>query len=137
MSAYSASAPVTASTTAPRTKNPCAPFRMKNEMPSYGFSAARMCGSFPISRSPSTPIVMNHERQKGHDAALAAIVRPQDEDEIFHAHHEQECPGDQGQEAVDVRLRGRVRVWPGEARLEGIQRTGADVTVDDPERRER
>ena len=73
-----------------------------------------------------------HERE---GAALAVVVGPQDEDHVLERHDDDQRPQDQGDHAEHHLAReGGVARMPGcggEALLEGIERAGADVAVDD------
>jgi hypothetical protein len=60
MSAYSASVPVTASTTAPHATNAAQGLSIANWIAYVGMMARRMSGKRAISMPPSTAKVMNH-----------------------------------------------------------------------------
>jgi len=74
---------------------------------------------------------------KGHDAALAAVVGAQDEDDVLDRNDDDQRPEEQRQAAVDIGLAGRDRVVAGEDFLDRVQRAGPDVAIDDAERGQR
>ena len=76
MSAYNASAPVTASTTEPRMKMPCQPWFMKNSTPYHGFTALRIDGSFAISSPPKSAMLPNHSSITGPNTRPIFVVPP-------------------------------------------------------------
>ena len=73
-----------------------------------------------------------HQRQ---DATLAAIVRAHDQDDVFQRDDNDQRPEDQRQHAHDFNPCRRGGVEQLQARLEGIERTGADIAVDDTQHR--
>ena len=73
------------------------------------------------------------ERQKGDDAALAAVVGPQDEDAVLDRDDDDQRPQDQGQhpqyrDRAEPATTCRVRGF-----LQRVERTGPDITKDDSE----
>ena len=74
---------------------------------------------------------LEHQGEEGEDAALAAVVGPQNEADVLHGHHEQQRPDDQRQDAVDVAARDLEPVVWLEALLDRVERAGPDVPVDD------
>ena len=78
-----------------------------------------------------------HQRQQREDAALAVVVGPHDEDQVLDRDDDDQRPEDQRQHAEDVgRASTAMRVRAVEALAQRVQRAGADVAVDDAERRE-
>jgi len=75
------------------------------------------------------------QREHGDDAALAVVVRPHDQDRILGRHDDDQRPQDQGQDTQD-RV-GRRHASGLDGLLESIERAGADIAVDDAERRKR
>ena len=65
MSAYSASAPVSASTMAPTAASTCQPRSARNSTARNGCSAARMAGCSMICQMPVTASVPNHSTMTG------------------------------------------------------------------------
>src|SRR5437867_9442971 len=81
-------------------------------------------------------LLLQHEGEKGEDAALAMVVRSNDQDQILDADDENQRPGNQREQPVDVLLGRGVCVMTSEALTKRVQRTRADVAVDDAERRQ-
>ncbi len=65
MSAYSASHPVTASTTEPSATKPVQGDAAKNCTAYSGLAAARICGAFKIATTPITVKAANHTKMMG------------------------------------------------------------------------
>src|SRR5262245_59221257 len=83
-------------------------------------------------------LLLENERHQRENAALAAVVRTHDEDDVLHRDDEHEHPHDERQHAEDVLGRGRQReFFRGEALLQRVERARADVAVDDAERSQR
>jgi hypothetical protein len=81
---------------------------------------------------------MRGQRHEREHAALAFVVRPQDEDEILHADEQNQRPQHQRDDAEDVLMRrGDVmRAVRAEALLQRVDRRGADVPKHHAERRD-
>src|SRR6185503_1313928 len=75
-----------------------------------------------------------HQRQ---DAALALVIRAQDEDQVFDRDDEHQGPEDQGQDADDVLSSGGDAVGGIEALAKRVERARADVAVNNAEGAER
>ena len=75
-------------------------------------------------------------RQRQH-TALAIIVETQHQPDVLDRNDAGDCPEQGGEGRQNVLLIERHRMRPAERFLEGIQRAGTDVAVDDPECRER
>ena len=78
-----------------------------------------------------------HERGEGDDPALAAVVRPHDEDEVLDRDDDDERPDEQREQPEDVLRRGRHAVRAMQRLPHRVERAGADVAVHDAERGER
>ena len=65
MSAYSASPPVTASTTAPRMNTPCQPCSMKNCAAHHGLNALSTSGALTMFQPPIAASARNHSTITG------------------------------------------------------------------------
>ena len=81
---------------------------------------------------PEGALGQGHERE---GAALAVVVGPQDQDHVLEGDDDDQRPQDQG-DHPDHHLAGQgagacMAGGGGEALLEGIERAGADVAVDD------
>ena len=76
-------------------------------------------------------------REQRHDAALAAVVRPQHEYDVFQRHHDHQDPEDGREPADDVCLVERNAVLRIERLFDGVERARADVAVHHAERKER
>ncbi len=74
MSAYTASAPVIASTTVPSARNDIIGCAAKNNTPYHGFKDLRMVGYSWISASPSTPSTTNQSIITGPNTAPTRAV---------------------------------------------------------------
>jgi hypothetical protein len=81
-------------------------------------------------------LLLHDERKESEHSSLSAVVRSEDEDQIFDADDEYESPDDERQDSVDVCRIGGEPVFGLEALAEGVERTGPDVAVDDAERNE-
>ena len=81
--------------------------------------------------------VLGHQRHQREDAAFALVVRAHDEDQVLDRNQQRERPEDQRQDAEDVLARGRDAVRAVKTLTQRVQRTGADVAVDDAEGTER
>jgi hypothetical protein len=77
------------------------------------------------------------QSKHGHDAALAVIVRAQDQDGVLERDDEEQRPKDEG-DGSDHRvvLEGATCGCDLDGLLERVERTGADIAVDDAERAE-
>jgi hypothetical protein len=75
------------------------------------------------------------QRQHGDDAALAVVVGPHDQDSVLGRDDDDQGPEDQRQDAQDGLWRRRAAGLDG--LLERVERAGADVAIDDAERRQR
>jgi hypothetical protein len=74
---------------------------------------------------------------KRHDAALALVVGAQDQCHVLEGDDDDQRPEHQREDAEHVRRRDWHRmVGVAEDFLDGIQRAGADVAIDDAERGE-
>ena len=71
-----------------------------------------------------------HQRQ---DAALAAVVGAHDQGDVFDRDDQDQRPEDQRQDAEDLDGADRDAVEQLEAGLEGVERAGADIAIDDAE----
>ena len=74
---------------------------------------------------------LQDQRDEREDASFAAVVGTHDEHEILDAHDGDQRPEDQRENSVDVRLVSLESVLWLEALAYCVQRTGADVAVDD------
>ena len=74
------------------------------------------------------------EREKGKDAALAAVVETQHHGHVLERHDQHQRPEHQRQHRQDVGLVQRQAVRAAEGFLERVQRTCADVSVDHAQR---
>ena len=72
------------------------------------------------------------QRREGENAALAAVVGPHDDDDIFQRHDDDQGPDDQGENAHDPGM-GHI-AGLGHADLHGVERRGADIAEDDAQR---
>jgi hypothetical protein len=79
------------------------------------------------TRAPDETRCQRHQRQ---DAALALVVRVHHQQHVFDRHDQQQRPEDQRQDAEHLRRAHRAVAEIGQARLEGIERAGADIAVD-------
>ena len=86
-------------------------------------------------QDPCRPVGEGRARQCGErqNAALALVVRPGDEEHVFHRHDQEQRPGDQRQQPEHIVLDDAV-AKDRETLPEGVDRTGADIAVDDAER---
>lgn len=72
------------------------------------------------------------QRREGQDAALAAVVRAHDDDDVLECHDDDERPGDQRKHAQHaLAAHGRPGI---EALFDGVEGGGSDVAVDNAER---
>jgi hypothetical protein len=76
------------------------------------------------------------QRQQGQTAALPPVVGPHDDDDVFDRHDDGDGPEDQRQHAQDMQPVERQRMRAGERFLHGIERAGADIAEDHPDRAE-
>ena len=76
------------------------------------------------------------ERQHGDEAAFAVVVGAQDQHHVLDRDDDRQRPEDEREDAVDVAL-GERHMAVREHLLQGVERTGADVAVDDAEGTER
>jgi len=84
-----------------------------------------------------TPLLLQDEREQRQLSPLTAVVRSKDEDDVLDADDDYERPDDERQYAVDVRGIGSQPVLGLEAFTERVERTGADVAIDDANREQR
>jgi len=68
-----------------------------------------------------------YQREQGHHAALAAVVRPHHEHDVLERYHDYQRPEDQRQHAEDIGVRRGHSVAAAERFLHRVQRAGADV----------
>src|SRR5437773_424472 len=93
---------------------------------------------------PSPPPLVVHaallaqeQCEKRQNSALAAVIRPQNEDDVFDTDDQDQSPQEQREDSINALL-GRLQpVRAAEALAEGIQRAGSDVAVNDSQRRQR
>ena len=79
---------------------------------------------------------MGHRGQR-QDATFPVIVGTHDQEDVFERYHDDQRPDDQRNHAHDGGLDGHVAAG-GERRFaHGVNRTGADVAIDDAQRRQR
>ncbi len=73
-----------------------------------------------------------HQRQQRQGAALALVVGAQQDQDVFHRHHQHQRPDDQRQDAQHIlALDAAMAGAGGMHRLaEGIKRRGADIAID-------
>jgi len=71
--------------------------------------------------------------EQGQAAALAPVVGPHDDGDVFQGHQRHDGPENQRQNAENARRLHRDGVMPGEGFLERVQGAGADVAEDDPD----
>ena len=76
-----------------------------------------------------------NERRQGENPAFALVVRAHDDDDVLERDDEQQRVDDERQHAEHVLGRGADAVRAEETLAHGVQRTRADVAVDDAERR--
>ena len=81
----------------------------------------------------SAPCDVGDQGRQRQDAAFAAVIRPQDKDQIFDGDDEEERPNDERQNAQDVGISRWHRVRPVKTLSQGIERAGANVPVNDAE----
>jgi hypothetical protein len=77
------------------------------------------------------PLLLHDEREECENAAFAAVICAEDEDQVFDADDENQSPDDERENAVDVLWRGGEPILRLEALTEGVERTRPDVAVDD------
>ena len=76
----------------------------------------------------------SHQRHQGKDTALPAIVGPHHDENVLERDHDDQRPGDQGEDTENI---VRCRTESGEVAetlLDGVKGTGADIAVDNAER---
>ena len=73
------------------------------------------------------PLGQGHE---GQGAALALVVRAHEEGDVFDGHHQDEGPGDQGDDAQNRQFGGHVGPGMGEGLAHGVEGAGPDVPED-------
>ena len=88
---------------------------------------------------PARPALLAAERaidesEQREAAALALVVGAHDDGDVFQRHDDHHRPEDQAEHAVDVQPVGNQGVVAGERLAEGVDRRGADVAIDDPDR---
>jgi hypothetical protein len=74
------------------------------------------------------------KRHQGQDAAFAAVVSPHDEDDVLDRHHHDQGPEHERQDPEHVALGQRQANNVSETLAQGIERTGADIPVNNTER---
>gem|GEM_PF-5908997 len=74
------------------------------------------------------------QRSQGHGAALALVVGAQDEHHVLERHHPQQRPEDQRQDPQYAVMVDRHPITTGKDFLQGIQRAGADIAINHPDR---
>ena len=75
------------------------------------------------------------QRGQGHDAALALVVGPQDEQHVLDRDDPDQRPENQGQDAKHPVVIDLNPIMAGKHLLEGVERTGADIAIHHPDRR--
>ncbi|MNI18203.1 hypothetical protein D3C73_716040 [compost metagenome] len=76
------------------------------------------------------------QRGQGHDPAFALVVGAQDEHHVLDRHDPDQRPEDQRQNSQYAVMVDRHAIATGEHFFEGVQRTGADIAVNHPDRRD-
>ncbi len=72
---------------------------------------------------------------QGQRAAFALVVRPHQEDDVFHGHDHDQGPEDERNQAGDLKLRrNTVLAGVDQGLLHGVQRRRADIAEDDADR---
>ena len=74
------------------------------------------------------------EGEQGEAAALPLVVGAHQDGDVFERHHDHHRPEDQAEHSEDVEPVDRQRMVAGEGLAEGVERRGADVAEDDPDR---
>ena len=92
---------------------------------------------YPAPTIRRATLLLKQQREERENPALAAVVRTHDEDDVLHAHHDDEQPYNQRQHAVHIQLRRLESVLGIEALTQCVQRARPDVAVDDAERDQR
>ncbi len=77
------------------------------------------------------------ERSKRQNAALAPVVRAQNEDQILDGDDDNQGPEDQREHAQYVRMADSKFILAPKRFSKGIERAGSDVAVDDAKRAQR
>ena len=85
-------------------------------------------------RRPPEALARGQQRGQREDAAFALIVGAHHDGDVLDRDHQQQRIDDQRQHTQHVLLRGRDGVRSEEALAQRVQRTGADVAVDDADR---
>ena len=97
-------------------------------------------GEDPASHRQHTPArIARHPMGKGRQGqhpALPLVVEPQHDAHVFHRDDQRHRPEKGRQGRQHIALRGVDPVRSGKRFLERVQRTRADVAIDDPQRRE-
>ncbi len=75
--------------------------------------------------------------KQGEGPALALVIRPHGDENVFHGHDEDERPEDQRKHAHDMKKIDGQLVVANKAVLEGVKRACADIAEDDAQRAER
>lgn len=78
-----------------------------------------------------------HQSVKRQDAALAPVVGPQQDEDVLDRHDQDQRPDQQGQDAQHLGHSGHRRPRRLQRLAEGIDRRGADVAVNHPDRPQR
>ena len=74
---------------------------------------------------------------QGQDTAFARVISAHNEGEIFNRNHQDQQPEDEGQEAkYGIALNTKAKL-AGQTFTKRIKRAGANITVDNPDRRKR
>ena len=85
---------------------------------------------------PSFPIFFQRSLQAGKerkDTAFAFVVGLHDENNILQTNHKHQRPEDQRKDAENIDWRGRDAMAAGKALLDGVQRAGADIAINNPQ----
>lgn len=80
------------------------------------------------------PRCQPHQRVKCQDPALAPVVGAQKEEDVFHRDDQDQRPDQQGQDAQHLGLPRNRRPGGAQGLAEGIDRRGADIAIDHPDR---
>ena len=73
----------------------------------------------------------DEEGQQGEDASFATVSGAHEHRHVFHAHHEQQCPQEERDDAKDVLLGREDAARSVEGLLERVERTRPEVAKDD------
>jgi hypothetical protein len=90
------------------------------------------------AQAPGRGFARIEQCKQRHDAALALVVGPQDQDRVFQRDDDHERPQDERQDPQDGGVRGgAARPGGPHGLLERVKRRGADIAIDDAERTKR